>query len=72
MSHPFLYHRRTSHLIVTAVFQAMVYLPARDRPQCFVTCHLPNRSEHGGGTVVGFHQANKTDTLTIRFAHEDL
>ena len=24
------------------------------------------------GTVVGFHQANKTDTLTIRFAHEDI
>jgi predicted DNA binding CopG/RHH family protein len=24
------------------------------------------------GTTVGFHQANKTDTLTIRFAHEDL
>ena len=24
------------------------------------------------GTVVGFHQANKTDTLTIRFSHEDI
>ena len=24
------------------------------------------------GTLVGFHQANKTDTLTIRFAHEDI
>jgi predicted DNA binding CopG/RHH family protein len=24
------------------------------------------------GTVMGFHQANKTDTLTIRFAHEDI
>ena len=24
------------------------------------------------GTVVGFHQANKIDTLTIRFAHEDI
>jgi predicted DNA binding CopG/RHH family protein len=24
------------------------------------------------GTVVGFHQSNKTDTLTIRFAHEDI
>ena len=24
------------------------------------------------GTVVGFHQAHKTDTLTIRFAHEDI
>ena len=23
-------------------------------------------------TVVGFHQANKTDTLTIRFSHEDI
>jgi len=24
------------------------------------------------GTVVGFHQTNETDTLTIRFAHEDI
>jgi predicted DNA binding CopG/RHH family protein len=24
------------------------------------------------GTLVGFHQANKTDTLTIRFSHEDI
>jgi predicted DNA binding CopG/RHH family protein len=24
------------------------------------------------GTVIGFHQANKTTTLTIRFAHEDI
>jgi len=24
------------------------------------------------GTTVGFHQANKTDTLTIRFSHEDI
>lgn len=24
------------------------------------------------GTLVGFHQANKTDALTIRFAHEDI
>jgi predicted DNA binding CopG/RHH family protein len=24
------------------------------------------------GTVVGFHQANKSDTLTIRFAHGDI
>ncbi len=24
------------------------------------------------GTVVAFHQVNKTDTLTIRFAHEDI
>jgi predicted DNA binding CopG/RHH family protein len=24
------------------------------------------------GTVVGFHQANKTDTLTIRFSQEDI
>jgi predicted DNA binding CopG/RHH family protein len=24
------------------------------------------------GAAVGFHQANKTDTLTIRFAHEDI
>jgi predicted DNA binding CopG/RHH family protein len=24
------------------------------------------------GTVVGFYQANKTDTLTIRFSHEDI
>ena len=24
------------------------------------------------GTMGGFHQANKTDTLTIRFAHEDI
>ena len=24
------------------------------------------------GTIVGFHQANKTDTLTIRFSHEDI
>jgi predicted DNA binding CopG/RHH family protein len=23
-------------------------------------------------TIVGFHQANKTDTLTIRFSHEDI
>jgi hypothetical protein len=23
-------------------------------------------------TLVGFHQANKTDTLTIRFSHEDI
>jgi predicted DNA binding CopG/RHH family protein len=28
--------------------------------------------EINAGTVVGFHQANKTDTLTIRFAHEDI
>lgn len=24
------------------------------------------------GTAVGFHHANKTDTLTIRFSHEDI
>lgn len=24
------------------------------------------------GTVVGFHQANKTNTLTIRFTHDDI
>lgn len=28
--------------------------------------------EIGEGTVVGFHQAQKTDSLTIRFAHEDM
>jgi predicted DNA binding CopG/RHH family protein len=29
-------------------------------------------SEINEGTLVGFHQANKTDTLTIRFSHEDI
>jgi predicted DNA binding CopG/RHH family protein len=24
------------------------------------------------GTLVGFHQTNKVDTLTIRFSHEDI
>ena len=28
--------------------------------------------EIGEGTPVGFHQAQKTDVLTIRFAHEDI
>jgi predicted DNA binding CopG/RHH family protein len=28
--------------------------------------------EINAGAAVGFHQANKTDTLTIRFAHEDI
>ena len=29
-------------------------------------------AEINEGTVAGFHQANKTDTLTIRFSHEDI
>jgi predicted DNA binding CopG/RHH family protein len=29
-------------------------------------------TEINEGTLVGFHQANKTDTLTIRFSHEDI